>query len=45
LSFIQQVEGIFQCRLCVFFDVGYHARCAVTHVCRKHCFCPEEQEE
>jgi hypothetical protein len=39
--FIQQIKGIFLCRLCIFFDIGYYARCAVPHVCRKHCFCSE----
>jgi hypothetical protein len=44
-SFIQQVEGIFQSCLSVFFYVGYHTRCAVTHICGKYYFCPKEQEE
>jgi hypothetical protein len=44
-SFIQQVEGIFQCRLSVFFDVSYHTRCGVRHICGKYCFCPKEKEE
>jgi hypothetical protein len=44
-SFVQYVEGIFQCRLSVFFDVSYHIRCAVTHIYGKYYFCPKEQEE
>jgi hypothetical protein len=43
--FIQQIEGIFQCRLCIFFNIGYYMRCAVSHIHRKHYFCSEEQEE
>jgi hypothetical protein len=43
--FIQQIEGIFQCHLCIFFDIGYYARCIVPHIRRKHCFCSEEQEK
>jgi hypothetical protein len=42
---IQQIEGIFQCHLCIFFNIGYYARCAVPHIHRKHCLCTEEQEE
>jgi hypothetical protein len=42
LSFIQQVEGIFQCLLSIFYDVSYHTRCAVTHICGKYYFGPKE---
>jgi hypothetical protein len=43
--FIQQIAGIFQRRLRIFFDIGHYARCAVPHIHRKHCFYSEEQEE
>jgi hypothetical protein len=44
-SIVQHVEGIFQCLLSVFFNVSYHARCAIMHICGKYCFGSEEQEE
>jgi hypothetical protein len=44
-SFIQQILGICQCCLCIFFDIGDHTRRGVTYVRRKHCFCYEKQEE
>jgi hypothetical protein len=44
-SFVQQVNGIFQCLLSVFFDVSYHTRCIVMHIYGKYCFGPEEQKE
>jgi hypothetical protein len=45
LCFVQQVAGIFQRYLCVFFDIGLDTRHDISHISRKHRFCPEQQEE
>jgi hypothetical protein len=39
--FVQQIAGIFQCYLRIFFDISLDTRCAKSHIRRKHCFCPE----
>jgi hypothetical protein len=39
--FVQQVAGVFQRYLCIFFDIGLDTRCAISHIRRKHHFCPE----
>jgi hypothetical protein len=39
--FVQQVTGVFQRYLLIFFDIGLDARCAILHIRRKHRFCPE----
>jgi hypothetical protein len=39
--FIQQVTGFFQLYLCIFFDIGLDMRRAISHIRRKHRFCPE----
>jgi hypothetical protein len=37
--FVQQVTGVFQCYLCIFFDIGLDTRRAISHIRRKHRFC------
>jgi hypothetical protein len=37
--------GIFECLLCVFFNICHHARRAIANVGREHCLGSEEQEE
>jgi hypothetical protein len=37
--------GVFECLLCVFFDVCYHARRAIADIGREHRFGSEEQEK
>jgi hypothetical protein len=39
--FVQQVAGVFQRYLRIFFDIGLNARCPISHICGKHRFCPE----
>jgi hypothetical protein len=39
--FVQQITGVFQRYLRIFFDIGLDTRCAKSHIRRKHCFCPE----
>jgi hypothetical protein len=39
--FVQQVAGVFQCYLRIFFDIGLDTRHAISHIRRKHRFCPE----
>jgi hypothetical protein len=39
--FVQQVVGVFQRYLRIFFDIGLDTRCAISHICRKHRCCPE----
>jgi hypothetical protein len=39
--FVQQVTGVFQRYLCIFFDIGLNARCPISHIRGKHRFCPE----
>jgi hypothetical protein len=39
--FVQQVTGIFQRYLRIFFNIGIDMGCAVSHIRRKHHFCPE----
>jgi hypothetical protein len=39
--FVQQVMGIFQCYPCIFFDIGLDTRRAISHIRRKHRFCPK----
>jgi hypothetical protein len=39
--FVQQVAGVFQRYLRIFFDIGLDTRCAISHIRRKHRFCPE----
>jgi hypothetical protein len=41
LRFIQQIAGVFQRCLRIFFDIGHYTGCAVPHIRRKHRFCPE----
>jgi hypothetical protein len=33
-SLVQQILGIFECLLRVFFDVCHHARCAIANIYR-----------
>jgi hypothetical protein len=39
--FVQQIVGVFQHYLRIFFDIGLDMRCAISHIFRKHRFCPE----
>jgi hypothetical protein len=39
--FVQQVAGVFQRYLRIFFDIGLDTRCAISYIRRKHRFCPE----
>jgi hypothetical protein len=39
--FVQQIAGVFQRYLRIFFDIGLDTGYAVPHVRRKHCFCTE----
>jgi hypothetical protein len=39
--FVQQVAGIFQRYLRIFFDIGLNARFPISHIRGKHRFCPE----
>jgi hypothetical protein len=39
--FVQQVAGVFQRYLRIFFDIGLDTRHAISHIRRKHHFCPE----
>jgi hypothetical protein len=39
--FVQQIAGIFQRCLRIFFDIGHYTGCAVPHIRRKHLFCSE----
>jgi hypothetical protein len=39
--FVQQVAGVFQRYLRIFFDIGLNARCPISHIHGKHRFCPE----
>jgi hypothetical protein len=39
--FVQQVTGVFQRYLRIFFDIGFDTRYAISHIRRKHRFCPE----
>jgi hypothetical protein len=39
--FVQQVTGVFQCYLRIFFDIGLDTRRAISHIRRKHRFFPE----
>jgi hypothetical protein len=39
LRFVQQIAGVFQRYLRIFFDIGLDTGCAVPHVRRKHRFC------
>jgi hypothetical protein len=39
--FVQQISGVFQCCLCILFDIGLNTGCAVSHIRRKHRFCTE----
>jgi hypothetical protein len=44
-SVVQQVSGIFECILGIFFDVCYHASCAITNIGGEHCLGYKNQEE
>jgi hypothetical protein len=39
--FVQQIAGVFQRYLRIFFDIGLDMRCAISHIHRKHRFYPE----
>jgi hypothetical protein len=39
--FVQQITGVFQRYLRIFFDIGFDTGCAVPHVHREHRFCTE----
>jgi hypothetical protein len=44
-SLIQQILGVLECLLRVFFDVCYHAQRAIADIGREHRFGSEEQEK
>jgi hypothetical protein len=44
-SFVHPFLGIFECLLCIFFDIGYDTRSAVANIGGEHHFGSKEQKE